>query len=257
MNTLGNDRFNNQAGPFFAATEDLAVEMLNEETAVRGYVITRDPKTLAPYRQGRRYAHLELAIIAKDQSFDPDIPGHLAAMRAEVASLEAYFQREIALVRSGPAGQKRAEKAILAGKGHFDHLRTASAALIGDAGDVVKRSQHDQHTTLVDWLTVLGVAGFGAVAIAAGLLRFVPRRLYVQFREEQRARRDAERSANAARALTHVHEAVLLLEDVGAVRYANPSTVALFGLGEANLESPQLRSLLDDDDRSRGPCRGS
>jgi two-component system phosphate regulon sensor histidine kinase PhoR len=226
--------------------------MLNEETAVRGYVITRDPKTLAPYRQGRRYAHLELAIIAKDQSFDPDIPGHLAAMRAEVASLEAYFQREIALVRSGPAGQKRAEKAILAGKGHFDHLRTASAALIGDAGDVVKRSQHDQHTTLVDWLTVLGVAGFGAVAIAAGLLRFVPRRLYVQFREEQRARRDAERSANAARALTHVHEAVLLLEDVGAVRYANPSTVALFGLGEANLESPQLRSLLDDDDRESG-----
>jgi nitrogen-specific signal transduction histidine kinase len=79
----------------------------------------------------------------------------------------------------------------------------------------------------------------------------------VQFREEQRARRDAERSANAARALTHVHEAVLLLEDVGAVRYANPSAVALFGLGEANLESPQLRSLLDDDDRSRGPCRGS
>jgi two-component system phosphate regulon sensor histidine kinase PhoR len=222
--------------------------MLNEETGVRGYVITHDPKTLAPYRQGHKLAHTELNLIAKDASFDPDIPGHLEAMRREVASLEAYFDREIALVRSGPEGQKRAEAAILAGKGHFDHLRTASGALIGDAGDVVKRSQHDQHTTLVLWLSVLGLAGFGAVAIAAVLLRFVPRRLYTQFREEQRARREAERSADAARALTHVREAVLLVEDGGAVRYANPSAMSLFGLGEGDLQSPQLRTLLADDD---------
>jgi two-component system phosphate regulon sensor histidine kinase PhoR len=250
--SLGNDRFSNQAGPFFAVTEDLAVEMLNEETAVRGYVITHDPKTLAPYRQGRRYAHLELALIAKDQSFDPDIPRHLAAMRKEVASLEAYFAREIELVRSGPDGQKRAEADVLGGKGHFDHLRTASAALIGDAGDVVKRSQHDQHTTLVIWLTVLGLAGLGAVAIAALLLRFVPRRLYEQFREEQRARREAERSADAARALTHVREAVLLLEDGGAVRYANPSATALFELGEGELDSPRLKALLADEQAAVG-----
>ena len=245
--TLGNDRFNKQAGPFFAVTEDLAVEMLNEETAVRGYVITHDPKTLAPYRQGRRYAHLELALIAKDASFDPEIPAHLQAMRKEVAFLEAYFAREIALVRRGPEGQKKAEAGIFAGKGHFDHLRTASAALIGDAAHVVKRSQHDQHTTLVIWLTVLGLAGFGVVAIAAVLLRFVPRRLYTLFREEQQARRDAEWSADAARALTHVREAVLLVEDSGAIRYANPSAIALFRLDDGNLESPELRRLIDDE----------
>src|SRR6185437_14275688 len=61
---LGNKRFVDQAGPFFGVTEDLAVEMLNEETGVRGYVITGDPKTLAPYRQGRLYAHQELDLIA-------------------------------------------------------------------------------------------------------------------------------------------------------------------------------------------------
>jgi len=251
--SLGNDRFNKQAGPFFGVTEDLAVEMLNEETAVRGYVITHDPKTLAPYRQGRRYAHLELALIAKDASFDPDIPGHLAAMRKEVASLEAYFAREIALVRSGPEGQKRAEAAILAGKGHFDHLRAASGALIADAADVVKRSQHDQHRTLVIWLIALGLAGFGAVSIAAVLLGVVPRRLYTQFREEQRARREAERSADAARALTHVREAVLLVENDGAVRYANPSAMALLRLADGDLDSPHVRALLDGDSSDGSP----
>jgi signal transduction histidine kinase len=241
--TLGNDRFNHQAGPFFAVTEDLAVEMLNQETAVRGYVITHDPKTLAPYREGRRLAQQELDLIAQYASFDPDIPAHLAAMRKEVASLEAFFEREIALVRSGPAGQKRAAEAILTGKGHFDHLRTASAALIADAADVVKRSQHDQHTTLVVWLTLLGLAGFTAAGIAAVLLRFVPRRLYRLFREEQQARHEAERSADAARALAHVREAVLLLDADDVVRYANPAAIALFQLGDG-LDAPALRELL-------------
>ncbi|HET7130406.1 MAG TPA: ATP-binding protein [Gaiellaceae bacterium] len=242
--SLGNERFTQQAGPFFAVTEDLAVEMLNEETAVRGYVVTHDPKTLAPYRQGRKYAHLELDLIAKDASFDSDIPGHLAAMRKEVASLEAYFDREIAFVRSGPAGQKRAEVGILAGKGHFDHLRTASAALIADAGDVIKRSQHQQHTTMVIWLTVLGLAGLGAVVIAFGLLLRVPRQLRTLFREERLARRQAERSADAAHALAHVREAVVLVDETTTVRYANPAAVQLFALAEDHLESAPLRRLL-------------
>jgi len=84
---LGNHRFVDQAGPFFAVTEDLAVEMLNQETAVRGYVITGEPGTLVPYRQGKKYTRLELALIAKDASFDPAIPKHLAAMRRDVNAL--------------------------------------------------------------------------------------------------------------------------------------------------------------------------
>jgi signal transduction histidine kinase len=254
--SLGDHRFNRQAGPFFAVTEDLAVEMLNEETGVRGYVITHDPQTLAPYRQGRRYARLELALIAKDASFDPNIPAHLAAMRREVASLEAYFAHEIALVRSGPAGAKRAEAAIVAGKGHFDHLRTASAALIGDAGNVVKRSQREQHRTLVIWLTTLGVAALAAVGIAVGLLLRVPNRLYTLFYEERTARREAERSANAARALAHVREAVVLTGRDGDVRYANPAAIALFELTEDAPQSSVLEALLADPDALASSATG-
>src|SRR3954469_6079413 len=85
-----NHRFIDQAGPFFAVTEDLAVEMLNEETGVRGYVITADPKTLGPYNQGRKYVKLELALIEKDQRFDKNIPAHLAAMRRQVNILQSF-----------------------------------------------------------------------------------------------------------------------------------------------------------------------
>ena len=55
-------------------------------------------------------------------------------MRREVAALQAFFANEIPLVKSGPAGQRRAQANVIAGKGHFDHLRLASRDLINDAG---------------------------------------------------------------------------------------------------------------------------
>jgi signal transduction histidine kinase len=242
--TLGNHRFVDQAGPFFAVTEDLAVEMLNQETGVRGYVITGDPATLAPYRQGKKYANLELGLIQKDESFDPRIPSDLQSMRREVGSLEQFFASEIALVARGPAGQRRAQARILSGKNHFDHLRAASAALIADAGAVIKRSHREQHSTLVLWWSFLGVAGGIALLLVAGLLLRVPRRLIALVREEQLARRSAEQSADAARALTHVREAVVLLAPDGAVRYANPAAAHWFGLSDGEPDSEPLRQIL-------------
>ncbi|MBV8079729.1 MAG: CHASE3 domain-containing protein [Actinobacteria bacterium] len=229
---LGNDRFVKQAGPFFAVTEDLAVEMLNEETGVRGYVITRDPRLLQPYYQGRKYVRIELALIQKDEGFDPRIPSDLANMQKQVGALESYFAHEVALTRSGVAGQKQAAANIVAGKGHFDHLRTVSAALIQDAANVVSRSHREQHGTFLDSVYFLSIAGVIALAIAAALSVVVPRRLVRLYRDEAAARREAERGADAARALAHVRDAVLLLSEAGMVRYENPAAERLFGRHE-------------------------
>ena len=244
--TLGNQRFIKQAAPFFAVTEDLAVEMLNQETAVRGYVITGDPKTLAPYTQGKKYVNIELALIAKDQKFDPRIPGDLQKMRAEIDKLEAYFTSEINLVKQGPAGKRRAQARVLAGKNHFDHLRSASGALIQDAAAVVNRSHRDQHTTLVTWWIFIGIAGGIALLTAFGLILRVPTRLIALVREEHRARREAERTADAARALAHVREAVFLLGHDGTVRYLNPTAEDWFG-PSGELAQEEIVDLLAED----------
>ncbi|HEY3922813.1 MAG TPA: CHASE3 domain-containing protein, partial [Gaiellaceae bacterium] len=244
---LGNHRFIDQAAPFFAVTEDLAVEVLNEETAVRGYVITGNPKTLQPYNQGKKYVNLEVGIIAKDQSFDPRIPADLKSMQGELATLQRYFAQEIALVKSGPAGKRQAASQILTGKAHFDHLRASSARLIADAASVVNRSHKEQHRTLVDSFAFLGVVGLLALAITVGLLLIVPRRLYSLFREERRARRDAEQGADASRALAHVRDAVLLLDGdavAGKVRYWNPAAHELFGVASENEASPEVEGVL-------------
>jgi signal transduction histidine kinase len=244
--TLGNDRFIKQAAPFFAVTEDAIVEMLNEETGVRGYVLTGDSSTLVPYEQGVKAEKLELGIMRQDESFDPSIPAHLAAYTHEVNVLDAYYLSEIALMKTGPAGKKRAVALTLVGKADFDRLRKDATLLYGDAAAVVNKSHREQHRTLVDSFLFLGAVGVLALALTLALLLVVPRRLYSLFREERRARRDAEQSADAALALAHVNDAVVLLDgEPAVVRFMNPAAARLFGLQDGQPASPDVQRVMD------------
>ena len=229
MYTLGNTRYLQQAAPIYAATQDVLVQMLNQETAVRGYVITGDPSTLAPYEQGRLRERLELDRIAASAASDPRIPRQLVAVRREVSALERYYAQQVALVRQGEAGQKLAQTQVLDGKTHFDRFRAFALELEVDAGRVVARAQSEQHDTFVNTLIFLSIAGLLVLLIAAGLLVRIPARLYRLYRAEEDARRSAEEGAEAARALAHVSEAVVLADESDTVRYWNPAAAALFG----------------------------
>jgi len=229
MYTLGNTRYLQQAAPIYAATQDVLVQMLNQETAVRGYVITGDPSTLAPYEQGRLRERLELDRIAASAASDPRIPRQLVAVRREVSALERYYAQQVALVRQGEAGRKVAQKQVLDGKTHFDRFRAFALELEADAGRVVARAQSEQHDTFVNTLIFLSIAGLLVLLIAAGLLVRIPARLYRLYRAEEDARRSAEEGAEAARALAHVSEAVVLADESDTVRYWNPAAAALFG----------------------------
>ena len=141
---------------------------------------------------------------------------------------------------------RRAQQRILAGKSLFDRFRRTSQALIADAAAVIQKSHREQRSTLVKWWIILGLAGFLAAAIAAGLYYRVPRRLYDLFREERMARRDAQQGADAARALAHVREAVVLLDPNGDARYWNPTAGTLFGLALGDRTSPTLVRVLSE-----------
>jgi PAS domain S-box-containing protein len=229
MYTLGNTRYLQQAAPIYAATQDVLVQMLNQETAVRGYVITGDPSTLAPYEQGRIRERLELDQIAASAASDPRIPRQLVAVRREVNALERYYAQQVALVRQGEAGRKLAQTQVLDGKTHFDRFRAFALDLEVDAGRVVARAQSEQHDTFVNTLIFLSIASLLVLLIAAGLLVRIPARLYRLYRAEEDARRSAEEGAEAARALAHVSEAVVLADETDTVRYWNPAAAALFG----------------------------
>jgi signal transduction histidine kinase len=218
-----NHRYLDEAAPIFAATQDVLVEMLNQETSVRGFEISTDASTLAPYRRGRAAEARDLAAIRANEGADPAIHGHIVATQREVDFLEAYYAKQIALVRSGPAGRRAAEHRLLLGKSHFDRFRQLALLLEADAGHVVQDAQSKEHDTYRTTLVFLIAAGVLAVAIALALLLIVPSRLQRLYRAEQAAREAAQRGADAARALTHVRDGVVLFDDAGDVLYANPA----------------------------------
>ena len=228
--TLGNDRYVKEAAPIFASGQDVLVEMLNEETAVRAYMISADPATLAPYRQGLRYERLELAELARNPTRDPQLPAHVAAARTQVEALDRYFTAEIALVRQGSQGQHRAAADVLVGKARFDRFRQAAQLLGADAVRIFNRARDQQHHTYVVTLIILLSGGLVALAIALLLLLRIPSRLYRLYRHEEEARRAAERGAEAVRALTHVGDAVALIDSDGVIRSWNPAAERLFDL---------------------------
>jgi PAS domain S-box-containing protein len=257
--TLGDKRYVKQAAPLYASGQDVLVEMLNQETAVRGYVISADPATLQPYDQGRKYEALELGIIAKNPTHDPKLPALVAAVSKQVAVLERYYAHQIALVRSGPAGQRTAAASVVQGKAHFDRFRKASNVLAAEAVSIFVGARNKQHHTYIVTLIFLICAGVLVIAIALALLLNIPKRVYALYRGEQEARRAAEEGADAARALTHVGEAVILLDNQEVIRSWNPAAAAFFGLSAeevlghpASAVVPEL-AMLREAAREAGP----
>jgi signal transduction histidine kinase len=237
--TLGNTRYLTQAAPLFAATQDVLVQMLNEETGVRGYELSGNPIALQPYQSGKTQIARELDAIGAYAAVDPRIPAQLAEARRDVATLERFYAQQIALVRSGPAGRRRAQGQLLAGKARFDRFRALALGLEADAGSVVQQAQHEQHGTYVKSVVFLAVAVLIGVLIASILLLRIPSRLYRLYRSEAEARRAAEEGAEAARALAHVAEAVIVADDEDGVRYWNPGAARLFGVdGDAAIGRP-------------------
>ncbi len=67
----------------------------------RGYLITGDPKFLAPYRDGAREARVALERIAGLTRDNPAQQRNVAALRTQTADFHAAMERAIALRRAG------------------------------------------------------------------------------------------------------------------------------------------------------------
>lgn len=226
------DRYVNEAFPLRSYARDLVVQMLNKETAVRGYMITANPGSLGAYVSARPAARADLAGLRRLSRRRPEIAAKVRNAAALVRSLDVYFQRQIALVGSGHKGQLKAQTNVLDGLARFGEFRATAAALQQDADRIVADAESSQHRTFWRTLAFVLVVAIAAILIGAALLTRLPSRIGSLYRREEEARRAAERGDRAARSLGHVEEAVILLDHDGTVRYWNPAAVENLGVPE-------------------------
>jgi len=115
-----------------ALTErDRLLQMVNEETGVRGYVATGDLRFLQIYKDSLPQEKADAAKIGSLVHSVPPFQSDAARMQAEINRVQAYFSAQIALVDAGRVAEARAN--LEHGKELFDNLRRAVAAAEADA----------------------------------------------------------------------------------------------------------------------------
>jgi two-component system phosphate regulon sensor histidine kinase PhoR len=216
--------------PLQTAVRNLEVGMLQEENGVRGYMLTTDYQSLTPYFKGRGVVLDDLIRISDLTRNQPQTAGAISRLRPQILRLHGYYDRLITFTRDGRLGQRRAHSQVLAADRLFATFEATMTQLQKNVTALVQTTRERQHTTFVRSVGTLVVAGFLGLVISATLLVNVPRRLRELYLAEEQARHRAEQGANAARALEHVSDAVVLVDDNGRVRSWNPAAERHFGV---------------------------
>jgi len=174
------DRYIHLLFPLRTRARDLVLQMVNEETGVRGYMITSD--------------------------------------------------RQITFVADGRLGERRARADVLGGEQLFSRFRDDANKLQASITTFVNQTRHDQRQTFARAVGLLGAGGVFALGIAIFLLRRVPEHLRRLYSAEEQARIRAEQDANAAHALAHVSDAVVMVDDTSRILSWNTAAEELFGI---------------------------
>jgi signal transduction histidine kinase len=145
--------------PAVATSERALADLVNQETGVRGYLLTGERRSLAPYLQYRTAAGADVRRLRQLIGDESD----LAPLVRQFTRTTLQWQREVA----GPAiaavqhGAKPGTAALDAGQDLFNRIRTASATLTGAI------QQHADHAR-----SLRGVLGT-ITAVALGLAALV------------------------------------------------------------------------------------
>jgi signal transduction histidine kinase len=148
--------------PAIQTTTDLFISLLNQETGLRGYALTRQRTFLQPYTDGRTDTVKYLARLRGQLSHDPPLLAEVDHLATTARSWqEVYAQPGLALIEHTPKGQIP-NLPFQQGKTRFDRIRADYDRLNNSFGDA-RRAARDKLRTSTLWLISLGI---GAVLLS-------------------------------------------------------------------------------------------
>ena len=156
------------------ALEDVKMSMVNQETGLRGYLLSGDPKFLEPFREGQKSYQASMQTV---RALTADNGEQQARLDAVGRSADQWSTdvaaKEIALVEAGNLAKAQQIEASGAGKASMDALR----AKIADAARTERnllaiRSAEQAHSFSMAYLTSL-IGSVSSVVIAGVLAALV------------------------------------------------------------------------------------
>jgi PAS domain S-box-containing protein len=223
-----------------AGASQLLVSALNQETGMRGYVLTGNPSFLHPYRLGADQAVSaagDLHSVSLTSPFNADVASTLRALRRwrELAT-EALSD-----VKEHDLSAAQAVSTQAAGKSRFDQFRHEQTRLSNVVQRDLRASRQSLHTQVVRSIVVL-VAAI-SVGVFIGLLMLLWWRLFGR-RFAQRERELADRAVLLQLAIDASSDGLFAKDVEGRHIVANRARAA--ALTGGNEESEIIGHTVDD-----------
>jgi PAS domain S-box-containing protein len=226
--------------PLQRFVQDLNVHVARQQSAADEYLRTNDPAAQARFYNEVGSANDVLARIRPYEKRHPDLAPLVKEATSNIGDLFGLNLRRIT-PQTSPADRRAAGAARAEA---FTRLNATVNELLARTETYIDRAEEDQRSRYEQLLVVLATLGLVALGIGLTLFVVVPRRVGQLYDAEQRSRQEAESRAEAARALAHVSDGVILTDEEGRIRFWNPAAEELTGIDEAGAIGRQLARLL-------------
>jgi signal transduction histidine kinase len=246
LNESAHERYVEDVLPLRALVDRLALQVATQQAHAEEYLLTRHHDALNQYFLGHRRVNRALRGISGYDDRHPRLQGLVREATTRIIVLQATLSAQIGARATGTfeaesaetrTGLRRADRA-------YERLRRTVTAMRGETVRVVRDAEEEQDATFERLIIVLSWLGAVGLLIGGTLFVLTPRRLGEVYAAERQARREAESRADAARALAHVSDGVVLTDREGAVRYSNPAAESLLETDTRVETGARLRELL-------------
>lgn len=159
--------------PVTSAVRDLMTQLVQQETGMRGFVISGDEDLLEPYIFGKRAIRDNLDFIERHSGSYPSMRRLVDNARPLITELERFSDELIELARSGPEGMAEAQRRLPEGKVLMDQFTVLFANMLRDTNQVVLGAWEEVAAARQSTQTMILVAGIGIAGISLVIGLFV------------------------------------------------------------------------------------
>jgi signal transduction histidine kinase/CheY-like chemotaxis protein/CHASE3 domain sensor protein len=154
--------------PVVRASQNLLNDLINEETGIRGYLISEDKKFLEPYLLGLSDLDKDIATIQAYATTNSTVLTGLLTLKAlpKINTIQSYYKDQIARVESGQMQEARIR--INDGKMNMDQFRDFNTDIVNEVARITSasRTKANDLIGLSRLIIVLGII----ISIIAGII---------------------------------------------------------------------------------------
>jgi PAS domain S-box-containing protein len=220
-----------------ANTKELLVIMLNEETGVRGYLVTGDREFLEPNRLAQKTLPIALSNLQQSSGINSKQLAQLDSIRSRIQSIQTSIA-ELQTTFSAPTRTRLLKQ----GKREMDALRQEI-----DATQAIEQVTLDRELSNLNDLQSL-IQSLQQLFTVTGIMSTVGGIYLFQLLERELRQREAQiqtRDSLIDTLTNNIIDGVIIIDRSGQIEAVNPALIEMFGYTAIDLlECPLMRLFI-------------